>query len=123
MSSFLMKMSKIRLSSVSDSKSKLDFRFKMYPRILVMFHQYMFCLKCFLFLSYRTNSKNLKSDNYLTKQNEQNSFSAITSKLLRILIEHIQQKYSIDSKLQIEFICSVVISNIFEVIAFKNRSK
>ena len=42
----------------------------------------------------------------------------ITSKLLRILTEHIQQKVSTDSKLEIESICSVVIFNIFEVIAF-----
>ena len=42
----------------------------------------------------------------------------ISSKLLRILTEHIQQKCSTDSKLQIESIWSVVIFNIFEVLAF-----
>ena len=42
----------------------------------------------------------------------------ISSKLLRILTEDIQQKCSTDSKLQIESIWSVVIFNIFEVLAF-----
>ena len=41
---------------------------------------------------------------------------AITSRILRILTEHIEPKDSLDSKLQIESICSVTILNVLEVI-------
>ena len=41
---------------------------------------------------------------------------AITSKILRILMEHIQLKYSPDAKLQIESICSITFLSILEVI-------
>ena len=128
MSSFLIKMSKIRLFSVSDSK--LDFRFKMYPRILIMFSQYMSCLKYYCIRVIEQISKTSKKEEELAESSDvrqgwafcdffwQNKISVITSKLLRILTEHIQQKVSTDSKLEIESICSVVVFNIFEVIAF-----
>ena len=41
----------------------------------------------------------------------------VTSKILRILAEHIEPKDSPDSKLQIESTCSISILNILEVIA------
>ena len=45
---------------------------------------------------------------------------AITSRMLRILTEHIERKNSLDSKVQIESICSVRTLNILEVIARKD---
>ena len=47
----------------------------------------------------------------------------ITSRILRILMEHIEMKNSLDSKLQLLSICSVRILNILEVIAKTSFSK
>ena len=47
------------------------------------------------------------------------SIFAITSRILRILMEHIDIKNSLDSKLQIFSMCSVRILNTLEVIAKK----
>ena len=48
---------------------------------------------------------------------------AITPRILRILMEHIEIKNSLDSKLQTFSICSIRILNILEVIAKTSFSK
>ena len=47
------------------------------------------------------------------------SISFITLKLLRILTEHIYNKHSLKSKLQVDSICFIEILNSFKVIAKK----
>ena len=48
---------------------------------------------------------------------------AITSRILRILMEHIEMKNSLDSKLQIDSICSIGILSTLVVIAETSFSK
>ena len=47
----------------------------------------------------------------------ENLVFAITSRTLRIQMEHIESIDSSDSKLQIEYMCSITIFDIFKVIA------
>ena len=47
----------------------------------------------------------------------------ITLKILRILIEHIEMKHSLESQLQIEYICFIQIFNIFRAIRNEVKSQ